>query len=204
MFKGLPSKERLRELRSKGRVSLSSFATRAATVAAVFLAILAIGDQLARISQRPFELDLGVKRAASELLGVGGALRVVVITSVAAVLAVVLTTILQTRFAFGWPVLRHQLGRRAQRTRPVRTVLLLILMGLISLVMVRFLAHDLLLVTRLSDAESISKALAAVLGRLCKLVVVAGGVLAIIGSLVSRLGFILKRAVKVGQNGAAG
>jgi flagellar biosynthesis protein FlhB len=192
MLKGLPSKERLRELRSKGRVSLSSFATRALILAAVSLAVLTAGQPLRQITQAALNPELGVQHEIGERLWLGGAARVVLISAAAAILAAVLASLMQTRFTVGWALLRRQLVRRSGRLHPFRTVLLMVSAAVLASVIVRLVAHDLLLVVRLSDAESLSKALAVVLARICKLVVVAGVVLAIIWALVARIGFIFR------------
>lgn len=189
MLGTLPSKERLQELGRSGLVAHSPLATRAAIVAGVFGAML-LGFG------RILELLL---RTHGEFESLGGVLGdvlepfilVVSIIALVGLFVGLFGSLIQTRLVAGLFVLSR--GGRGRDHFEVFVVLLqLCLVGVVSMACTHLLFREVLLVTRIDSVLQIGAYFGELAIKICKLVVVVAGVLAILAMFVCRMAFLFK------------
>jgi hypothetical protein len=201
MFQRLPSREYLSVLKSEGVFSWSSLATRSAVVAATAAGIMVGLGRLSSIVQPVGEAD-----PVALLKGMGWyVLEVCVATALCALVAGVLISLIQTRGAFGVAALR-----RSKRGRfglnPAAYIGSCALVALISGVIFYAVWPDLVRLVAVTEAPVAFGAEGAGIGatrvqlaqgaegiflRICKLLVVASVVLAILLVFVTRAIFVL-------------
>lgn len=192
MSKGFPSPQQLAHLRKSGIVFWSSGVTRSVIATALFLALY-----LAASSMAPwFQVDpAGDPKAALGSMGIlflqlaGG-------LAAGALILGVGVSLVQTRGAFGWHVLRGARRRELSRERAVLPLFGAVLaMGLAPYLFYLFVP-GLLECLRASEQ---SAAIFGFLGSFCKLVVVASVVLAILVWIVTRFTFLFAHRDRTGR-----
>jgi flagellar biosynthesis protein FlhB len=193
MFKDLPSKEHLRELKRSGHFAWSDLAIRLVLVAAVTGVLLVCGNGLAEMLIAYGEqVGVGQEFSAGEVikLGRGALAKVVVVTSVGVVVVGVLAALLQTRGAFGLSVFRRSHKTR-RRGNLFSFLCAFILLATVSVVVFKGLVPQLLGAVKITDLAQYQLFYGSLLSRIGKQVVVVAVVLAILLVFVSRVRFLL-------------
>lgn len=195
MVKFVSSRARMRALKREGYVAWSSLATRASVLVGVTAFLMCMGSELSSIAAgTPLPA-----RAGDDWLSVyGGTLRPVVIlicgSSLVAFVCGVVSIILQTGGAIGTRIML--VGRQnLKRASPVRSILSVLLVGCLSIGLMRWAlprVHDIL---RLQDYTRILPKFKDIGVEICKLVIVGGVVLAILSSMVNRFFFRLRHGM---------
>ena len=192
MFKGLPKQQQLRVLRRRGIVSVSGLGVRAISLGATLVALWVTLPRFISEVERICRDTVSWKPP----LVVDSSLLIVVATSLGFVLAAALSTLAQSRGAFGWSLLI----RTRKRDRGVG----LLISYLMALVLVVIIAAA-LAVTTLGDflglprATTVSQALhgyTAVLVWNVKLLVVGAVVCAILASVLTQFFFLVKNRAR--------
>jgi flagellar biosynthesis protein FlhB len=198
MFKDLPSRQYLRQLKRYGVYAWSELALRSMIVVGVAVAILAGASRVAELSRAYDGLVAGGGNRAAyidvlapggqALNGLGG---LVGLLSCLVLVFAVLGCLIQTRGAIGFAVLRSS-RTRARRFHILRFILGFVVVVCLSYASFRWLGRDLLGAVRITEGGQLSAFYLALLTRLCKLVVVAASVLAILLVFVSRIRFLFQ------------
>jgi hypothetical protein len=183
MPKGLPSAQQLAYLRKSGIVFWSPGVTRSIVVAVLFFGLYLAASQI----EPWFQVDVASEPSAALrnmwilfLQVVGG-------LAAGALLVGVGASLIQTRGAIGWRVLREACKREHSRQRTVASLAgVLLAMGLAPYLLYLFVP-GLLEGLRAADRRA---AIFGFLSSFCKVVVVAAVVLAILVWIVTRLLFL--------------
>jgi hypothetical protein len=188
MSAGAPNKDRLKELKVEGVFSWSSLATRSAVAAGALGALLLCLAWLGvLIGDLPGEDALGVFQGLGRVV-----LQVGLVTAAVTVFVGLMFSLIQTRGAFGAAALRttRKMGRF---TNPLKTLLSILLIGVIAGMVAYISVPELMTLARAAyEPASLNAKLGAVLGRICKLLVVACVVLAILLLFVTRVAFLIR------------
>ena len=183
MPKGLPSAQQLAYLRKNGIVFWSPGVTRSIVVAVLFFGLYLAASQM----ESWFEVDVASEPSAT--VGSMWILFLQVVGGLAAgsLLLGVGASLVQTRGAIGWRVLREARKRERSRERTGASLAgVVVAMGLTPYLLYLFVP-GLLEGLRAADRRA---AIFGFLGSFCKLVVVAAVVLAILVWIVTRLTFL--------------
>lgn len=205
MFKGLPSKERVRQLSREGVFPWSALATRSAIGAASLGVVFGLGGALGRLASPDFVAFAGSEVEVSQvyLSALGFPLgRVVLLTCLVALVAGILISLLQTRGASGRAVQRAVI-ERSRTDQPYTAFLTLVVSGVIGVVLSLKFASVLLEAFKIEGGVSLASYMDEALRNICKVVVVGWAVLAVLLVFVERLTFMLgvKRKVRKALRG---
>lgn len=192
MFKGLPKQPQLRILKRRGIVSISGLAVRSislvATLVALWVTVPRFTSEIERISQGNF--------LWRPPLLVDSSLLILIATSLGAVLAAALSTLLQSRGAFGWSLL----ARTRKRSRGVGLVssylMALALVVVITAAVTIATLGDFLGLLRATNVSQAFNGYAAVLVSNVKLLVVGVVVCAILTAVLTRFFFLVKNRTR--------
>jgi hypothetical protein len=200
MSTGLPSKDRLRELKAEGVFSWSSLATRSAVAAAALGALLLCVEWLGVLAR-----DLSGDDAIGVFQGLGrGVLHVVLVTAVVSICVGLMFSLTQTRGAFGGAALRTA-RRKGLFTNPLKPLFSLLLTAAFAGVLAYTVVPELMSLVRSAyEPASLPGRLGAVFGQICKLLVVASFVLAILLLFVTRVAFLVRLSRGRGRGNARG
>lgn len=193
MFKGAPSKQQLALLQKRGVVHWSPIVTRAAIVATVFSIIYFSVNAGFGVLQPPDVVDpVAWLRAQGE-----GGLRLLGGLAVGAVAVGFVVSVAQTKGAFGPAVLaqRRKLDRMGQN--PLGVVVGLFITAAVSTAL--FCLGTPRLLGGLQEGTG-GGAIYRALGLLCKLVVVASVVLAILAWMITRILFLFAHRERTGRD----
>ena len=200
MSRSLPSRERLKELKSEGVFAWSGFATRSAIAATVVGAVFLSRAWLGALTREFNGADVV---GTFEVLG-RSVLQVVLLTAVGTLVMGLLFSLAQTRGAFGVSVSRAVRKRRLV-PNPAKLVLSVALVGVVAAGLVYVVAPSLLaLVGVTNNAVVLNNQIEGVFGQICKVLVVASLVLAILLLFVARIAFLFSQSGEKGRAGAYG
>jgi len=193
MFKDLPSKEQLRQLKRSGRFAWSDLALRLVLVSVVVGVLLLCGSALAKtLTAYGDGVFVGGQFSAAHAINLGrlALAKVVILTTVGVLVVGVLAALLQTRGAFGLPVLRRSYKTR-QRGKSFSFLVAFLFVGAVSVVAFKDLVPQLLGALKITNPAHYELFYASILSRIGKQVVVVALVLAILLVFVSRVVFLL-------------
>lgn len=181
-------RDRLRELRRLGVFAWSPLATRAVTAAGVLGVLLGTGSAWKGLATNRFDAGSDLR---SQLAALGeDALRLALLTSVAAFTCGMIASLIQTRGAFGRGAQRAAIGR-LKTLSASGMVVSATLSALVGGVLLYRFSPQLLDGIRVEGGPMIWAYLAAIFGESAKLVVVGSLVLAVVLVFGSRLAFVL-------------
>ncbi len=193
MFKGAPSKQQLALLQKRGVVFWSPIVTRAAIVATVFSILYLSVNAGVGVLQPPGVVDPVVwLRAQSE-----DVLRLLGGLAVGALAVGFVVSVVQTKGAFGPAVLAQRKKLDRPGTNPVGVVVGLFMTAAVSTAL--FYLGTPRLLGGLQDGAG-GAAMYGALGLLCKLVVVASVVLAILAWMITRILFLFAHRERTGRD----
>jgi hypothetical protein len=192
MFKGLPKQQQLRVLKRGGIVSISGLAVRSISLGAILVALWITLPRFISEVERVCRDNFSWKSP----LFVDSSLLILVSTSLGVVLAAVLSTLLQSRGAFGWKLLTKR-RRHARGVGVVSSYLIaLVLVGIIATALSTLTLGDSLGLLRAINVPQAVSGYAAVLALTGKVLVVGAVVCAILGAILTRFFFLVKNRTR--------
>jgi hypothetical protein len=184
----LAGQKQVQLLRQRGIVARSAFAVRASIVVALGGLFLGFAG-VAHIRIQPLTEPQNVGALAKEI---GEPFLVaVVVLAISTVFFGVVSTVLQTRMAGGFRVLSQSRGD-SSRNAAISVLLQLFLVGLIAVIGCQYVMEEALYTLRVEPGPQVAVHFEKIASKICKVVVVAAAVLAILAVFVYRVAFLIR------------